>query len=76
MTFVVKFTFHLKSGKTFECFEELSAKEFLKAVEVVNVSMRDGREAVLRFEDCCIRLSECAVVEWEEINEQKTEKGE
>ena len=61
----VKFRFHLKSGKTFECLEELSSAEFLKTVAVVKTSMREGVDAMLCFEDCCVRLSECAVVEWE-----------
>ena len=39
MTYKIKFTFHLKSGKTFECYEGLSAEQFLKAVDVVNTSM-------------------------------------
>ena len=64
----VKFVFHLKSGKTFECIEELTAEQILKAVETVKVSMREGIDAMLCFEDCCVRLSECAVVEWEELS--------
>lgn len=65
----IKFTFYLKSGKTFECIEELSVEQFLKSVEVCKVSMREGADAMLQFEDCCVRLSECAVVEWEVLNE-------
>ena len=35
----VKFVFHLKSGKTFECIEELSAEQFMKTVSIVKTSM-------------------------------------
>ena len=65
----VKFVFHLRSGKTFECIEELSAEQFLKAVDVVKVGMREGINGMLQFEDCCVRLAECAVVEWEVLDE-------
>ena len=61
----VKFVFHLKSGKTFECIEELTVEQFRKSVETVKTSMREGVSGVLQFEDCCVRLAECAVVEWE-----------
>lgn len=68
----VKFRFHLKSGKTFECLEELSAEQFLKAVEIVKLSMREGCDGMLQFEDCCVRLAECAVVEWEVLDEEQS----
>ena len=71
----VKFIFHLKSGKTFECIEELSVEQFLKTVSVIKTSMRDGRDGMLCFEDCCVRISECAVVEWEVLDEQATKKS-
>ena len=61
----VKFVFHLKSGKLFECIEELSIEQFRKAVNTLNTSMKEGVNGVLCFEDCCVRLSEVAVVEWE-----------
>ena len=61
----VKFVFHLKSGKVFECIEELSSKQFLKAIEIIKTAFREGVSGMLQFEDCCIRLAECAVVEWE-----------
>ena len=69
MKATIKFTFHLKNGKTFECIEELSAENFIKAVDIVKTSMKEGVDGVLCFEDCCVRLSECTVVEWEEISE-------
>ena len=71
----VKFVFHLKSGKTFECIEELTTEQFMKTVNVVKTSMREGVDAMLCFEDCCVRLAECAVVEWEVLDEQTTEES-
>lgn len=65
-----KFVFHLKSGKTFECIEELSVEQFKQIVNTCTTSMREGVEGVLGFSDCCVRLSECVVVEWECFNEQ------
>ena len=61
----VKFVFHLKSGKTFECIEELTSEEFLKTVSTIKISMKEGVSGMLCFEDCCVSLSECAVVDWE-----------
>ena len=69
MKSTVKFVFHLKSGKTFECVEELSAEQFLQTVEVCKEAFKQNRDGVLMFEDCCVRLSDCAVVEWEVLNE-------
>ena len=71
----VKFRFHLKSGKTFECIEELTTEQFLKSVDIVKISMREGVDGMLQFEDCCVRLAECAVVEWEVLDESKAEKS-
>ena len=67
MSFKVKFVFHLKSGKTFECIEELSAVQFLKVVDSIKTSMREGVNGVLIFENCGVRLSECAAIEWEQL---------
>ena len=61
----VKFIFHLKNGKTFECIEELNTEQFLKTASVIKTAMRDGVNGMICFDDCCVRLSECAVVEWE-----------
>lgn len=78
MSYTIKFVFHLKSGKTFECIESLSANQFLEAVKTCKESMREGIDGILCFEDCCVRLSECAVVEWEDLeveDEQTTEES-
>ena len=61
----IKFKFYLKSGKVFECIEELSAEQFKQIVDTCHITFRDNNSGVLRFEDCCVRLSECAVIEWE-----------
>ena len=73
MTFIIKFKFILKSGAKFECTEELKAEQFLKVVETVKNCMRDGIEGIVRFDDCCVRLSDCSVVEWEEIGAKENE---
>lgn len=65
----IKFIFHLKNGKVFECFEELDPEKFVKVVNTVQTSMKEGCNGMLCFEDCCVRLSECAVVEWEVLDE-------
>ena len=65
----VKFKFLLKSGKNFECIEELEAEQFVSMIDVIKTSMRDDNSGFLCFEDCCVRLSECAVIEWEVIDE-------
>ena len=75
MCYTVKFVFHLKSGKLFECLEELSIKQFKQMVNVCKTAMRDGVEGVLSFSDCAVRLSEVAVAEWEVLNEPKAKKS-
>ena len=65
----VKFIFHLKSGKVFECVEELNESQMSHMVTTVNTTFREGVNGSLKFVDCCIRLSECCVVEWEVLNE-------
>ena len=71
----VKFIFILKNGKAFECLEELSAEQFLEAVNTLKISMREGVNGMLQVEDCCVRLSEVAVAEWEVLDESKAEKS-
>ena len=65
----VKFTFYLKNGKTFECVEELNSEQFLKITNVCKQGMRDDNSGMICFEDCCIRLSEVAIAEWEVLDE-------
>lgn len=65
----VRFVFQFKSGKTFECFEGLSAEQFLKTIDTIKTSMREGVDGMLCFEDCCVRLAECSVVEWVVLDE-------
>lgn len=60
-----KFKFHFKNGKTFECIEELESEMAVSMVSTCKSSFRDNIDAVLCFEDCCVRLSDCSVVEWE-----------
>lgn len=73
--YTIKFKFHLVNGKVFECFEELSENQFRQIVDTCKTSMREGVDGVLSFTDCALRLSEVAVVEWEVLNEQETEKS-
>lgn len=69
MESTVKFVFHLKSGKSFECIEGMTSEQFLKVVNIIKTSMREGIDGVVCFEDCCVCLSECAVVTWEVFDE-------
>lgn len=72
MSVNVKYVFHLKSGKTFECIEKLTPAELLKAIDIIKTSMREGVDGMILFEDCCVRLSDCAVVEWEVLDEEQS----
>ena len=69
MTFHMKFIFHLKNGNTFSCIEEVTKESFNKVVNTIRLGMRENISGTVRFNDCCIRLSDCSVVEWEVINE-------
>lgn len=70
MTFNVKFTFHLKNGNIFSCIEEVDNDMFEKFVTTVSASMKEDISAMVIFSDCCIRLSDCSVVEWEELGNE------
>ena len=76
VTVTIKFVFHLKSGNTFECIEDLNEVVFLQMVGTVKESFKEGVEGVLMFSDCCVRLSECAVVEWEVLSESQEEESQ
>ena len=67
MKFNVKFKFHLKNGKVFECIEEVTKEQFVKVVGICKTAMQEGVDGMLTFPDCVVRLSEVAVMEWEEI---------
>ena len=73
--FKIKFTFHLKNGKVFETYQSLTGTQFKNAAEGIRLSMRDDKSGEIHFYDCMIRLSECAVVEWEVLDEQEAEKS-
>ena len=68
MKYNVKFIFYLKSGKTFECIEELTEELFKDMALAIKTSMTEDVSGSLFFSSCCVRLSECAVVDWEVLN--------
>ena len=70
VSFVVKFKFYLKSGGVFECVEHLSEGKFVEIIKVVKTSMTEGIDASVCFEDCCVRLSDCSVIEWEILEDE------
>lgn len=65
----VKFTFYLKSGKVFDCITELNVTNFLDVVSSINTSFNEGCDGYVALDFCIVRLSECAVVEWECLDE-------
>lgn len=64
---MIKFKFHLKNGKVFECVEEIDDKTLQGIVEICKTAMEGDISGFLRFPDCVIRLSDVSVVEWEEL---------
>lgn len=71
----IKFTFILKSGKVFDCVVDLTEKQFSDTMNTIKLSFKEGLDAYVALNYCVVRLSECAVVDWEVLNEQKTEKS-
>ena len=71
----VKFRFHLKSGKYFDSINSMSEEQYINAVALCKRGMNEGRGSLV-LDDCCVQLSECAVVEWEVLDEQETEESE
>ena len=67
VTAKVRFTFILKSGAKFENIVEVNNDSFVKVINTIKTSFREGIEGEVTLNDCVIRLSECAVVDWEEI---------
>ena len=71
----VKFTFILKSGKMYDCIVDLTENQFSSIINTVKTSFREGVNAYIILDYCIVRLSECAVIDWEVFNEQETEKS-
>ena len=71
----VKFTFILKSGKMYDCIVDLTENQFSSIINTVNTSFREGVNAYITLGYCIVRLSECAVVDWEVLDEQETKKS-
>ena len=73
----IKFTFLLKSGKTFDCIVKEYREVGMAYIQFAKSAFKKGHGSKTRmmFEDCCVNLSECAVVSWEVLNEQKTEES-
>lgn len=71
----IKFTFYLKSGKVFDSVVVLTVDEFSSIINTVNVAMTQNIAGSVSLGTSIIRLSECAVVDWEELDEPKTEKS-
>ena len=69
----VKFTFILKSGKMYDCIVDLTENQFSSIINTVKTSFREGVNAYIILDYCIVRLSECAVTDWEVLNEQETE---
>ena len=71
----VKFTFILKSGKMYNCIVDLTENQFSSIINTVKTSFREGVNAQITLDYCIVRLSECAVIDWEVFDEQETEKS-
>lgn len=71
----IKFTFYLKSGKVFDSIVVLTADEFSSIVNTVKTAMTQNLAGSISLGTSLVRLSECAVVDWEELDEPKTEES-
>ena len=71
----IKFTFYLKSGKVFDSVVVLTADEFSSIVNTVKTAMTQNLAGSISLGTSLVRLSECAVVDWEELDEPKTEES-
>ena len=71
----VKFTFILKSGKMYDCIADLTENQFSSIINTVKTSFREGVNAQIILNYCIVRLSECAVIDWEVLDEQETKKS-
>ena len=65
----VKFTFILKSGKMYDCIVGLTENQFSSIINTVKTSFREGVNAQITLNCCIVRLSECAVIDWEVLDE-------
>lgn len=71
----IKFTFYLKSGKVFDSVVVLTADEFKSIINTVKTAMTQNLAGSISLGTSLVRLSECAVVDWEELDEPKTEES-
>ena len=71
----IKFTFYLKSGKVFDSIVVLTVDEFRSIINTVKTAMTQNIAGSVSLGTSIIRLSECAVVDWEELDEPKTEES-
>ena len=71
----IKFTFYLKSGKVFDSIVVLTADEFSSIINTVKTAMTQNLAGSISLGTSLVRLSECAVVDWEELDEPKTEES-
>lgn len=71
----IKFIFYLKSGKVFDSVVVLTADEFSSIINTVKTAMTQNLAGSVSLGTSLVRLSECAVVDWEELDEPKTEES-
>ena len=71
----IKFTFYLKSGKVFDSVAVLTADAFSSIINTVKTAMTQNLAGSVSLGTSLVRLSECAVVDWEELDEPKTEES-
>ena len=71
----IKFTFYLKSGKVFDSVVVLTADEFSSIINTVKTAMTQNLAGSVSLGTSLVRSSECAVVDWEELDEPKTEES-
>lgn len=71
----IKFTFYLKSGKVFDSIVVLTVDEFSSIINTVKTAMTQNLAGSISLGTSLVRLSECAVVDWEELDEPKTEES-
>lgn len=71
----IKWTFYLKSGKVFDTVCVMTQEAFLQIVNTIANTFKNGGSGYLTLDTCVIAIGECAVVDWEVLDEQKTEES-
>ena len=70
MTAKVKFTFILSSGARFENIVELTDEQYTTLIRTIKTAFRQGIDGEVTLNNCVVKLGECAVVDWEVLENE------